>query len=131
METPSSDDVRYAIVLHAGAETHEGMARALHALLYAKEMLERGVRCRLVFDGAGSEWAAKLLSPETDSERRMAKLFDFVKEQGLAYEVCDYCAGAFAVRDRLLAEGAPLSSQYMDHPSIAGLVAEGYRLLVL
>ena len=34
----------FAIVLQAGKETHEGMARAVHALLYATELKEKGYK---------------------------------------------------------------------------------------
>ncbi len=131
MSNSPGTEKRFAIILQAGAETHEGMARALHALLYARELSERGATCRLIFDGAGSEWAAKLLAPESDPERRMARLFEGMRSQGIAYEVCDYCSGAFQVREKLQAAGAPLSGAYMDHPSIADLVLDGYQLVVL
>lgn len=35
----------------------ETMARAVHAFLYARELKEHGHEVRLVFDGAGAEWA--------------------------------------------------------------------------
>ena len=48
---------KYLIILQAGTESHEGMARAVHALLYATELKEAGYEVALVFDGAGTEWA--------------------------------------------------------------------------
>ena len=40
---------KFAIVLQAGKETHEGMARAVHALLYAAELKEKGYEVVLTF----------------------------------------------------------------------------------
>jgi sulfur relay (sulfurtransferase) complex TusBCD TusD component (DsrE family) len=124
-------DQKIAIVLHAGSGTHEGLARALHALLYAKELTERGVETRLIFDGAGSEWAAKLLAPENDREKRLAGLLLEIQEQGVVYEICDYCSGAFHVKETLQAADAPLIGQYMNHPSIASLVVDGFQIWIL
>jgi hypothetical protein len=118
-----------AIVLQAGTESHEGLARALHALLYASEVKERGGDARIVFDGAGTEWLARFRSPKGDSGERLAAMFNKLKGEGLVYEVCDFCSGAFGVRGELGDE--PLSGKYMDHPSIVDLVEEGYQLWIL
>ncbi|MGD9934588.1 MAG: DsrE family protein [Dehalococcoidia bacterium] len=122
---------KVAIVLQAGAGSHEGMARALHALLYTKELTEAGVETRLIFDGAGSEWAAKLLAPESPQEKGLAAMLGGISEQGVVYEICDYCSGAFHVKDKLVAASAPLSGQYMNHPSIAALVVDGFQVITL
>jgi hypothetical protein len=122
---------KVAIVLHAGAETHEGMARALHSILYARELHENGATVRLIFDGAGSEWAAKLHSPQTGPEKGLAAMFTQLTKAGVVYEVCDYCSGAFHVKDALKDAGVPLSNQYMDHPSIAALVGDGYQIWII
>lgn len=122
---------KIAIILQAGAETHEGMARALHSLLYAKELMEQGITARLIFDGAGSEWAAKLVQPGSPQEQGLARLFQGIQAQGVAYEICDYCSGAFQVKDRLKEAGVPLSGQYMNHPSIASLVKDGFEVWIL
>lgn len=119
----------FGVVLHAGAETHEGLARALHALIYSQELSERGHTVKLIFDGAGTEWLAAFRKAETDPAKNLGRMFDGLKAKGIAYEVCDFCSGAFHVRDDL--EGEPMSGKYMDHPSIADLVDEGYELLVL
>lgn len=125
-------DTKVAIILQAGAESHEGMARMYHSLLYTKELRERGGDVRLVFDGAGTEWAARLHQPDGDERlQRLAGLFGELKEDGLTYEVCDYCSGAFGVKEQLQQTEAPLTAQYMDHPSIASLVEEGYRIWIL
>ncbi len=125
------ETAKVAIILQAGAETHEGRARALHALLYTKELIEEGITARLVFDGAGSEWAAKLILPESPQEKGLAALFQGLKAAGASYDICDYCSGAFHVKDKLQAADIPLSGQYMNHPSIATLVKEGYQVWVL
>ena len=121
---------RILIVLQAGVETHEGRARGLHALLYASELRQAGVEVRLIFDGAGTEFLARLHA--TGEQRSLAqRLFDELKAAGLAYEVCDYCSGAFEVREQLTAAGEALSAAYEDHPSIARHVADGFEVWIL
>jgi sulfur relay (sulfurtransferase) complex TusBCD TusD component (DsrE family) len=120
---------KVAIVLQAGSESHEGVARALHALLYARELTERGGTARIVFDGAGTEWLARFRNPDSDSSRRLAGMFDQMKRDGLVYEVCDFCSGAFGVKGELTDE--PMSGKYMDHPSIVDLVEEGHQIWIL
>lgn len=123
---------KIAIVLQAGTEGgHEGLARAFHAVLYARELKERGHEVRLVFDGAGTTWLATFHQAPAGPERRVGDLFLQLRDGGLTYEVCDYCSGAFGVREALLEKGEPLASRYLDHPSIAALVEEGFQIWVL
>lgn len=122
-------DRKVAIVLQAGTESHEGLARALHSLLYTKELTERGGEARLVFDGAGTEWLAAIRKGETDTTKQLGQLFDGLKQAGVVYEVCDFCSGAFGVKEELRDE--PMSAKYMDHPSVADLVENGYEIWTL
>ncbi len=131
MECPQLETSKIAVILQAGAETHEGMARALHALLYTRELVEEGMTVKLIFDGAGSEWAAKLIAPDSPQEKGLAGLFQGLKAAGVSNDICDYCSGAFHVKDKLQAADVPLTGQYMNHPSIATLVKEGYQVWVL
>jgi hypothetical protein len=118
------------IVLQAGTESHEGRARALHSVLYARELLEAGATVRLVFDGAGTAWPARW-QQEAGAASQAARLFGELKTRGLVYEVCDYCAGRFDVREELVRLGEPLTAAYENHPSIAGYVAAGFQVWIL
>ncbi|MGH7820903.1 MAG: DsrE family protein [Candidatus Binatia bacterium] len=120
---------KYVIILQAGKETHEGMARALHALLYARELKEHGHAIVLVFDGAGTEWAEEWTKP--DSTHPLAPAYRKLRDAGVTEVVCDYCSGAFQVKGKLRERGVPLTAEFDGHPSVARWVDEGYRLLVL
>lgn len=122
---------KVAIILHAGTGNHEQQARAFHSLVYAKELQERGSEVRLVFDGAGTEWLARWNDPQDEHDKQLAGFFQAVKQDGLVYSVCDFCSGAFQVRDKLVAAGEPLVAQYMNHPSVASLVDEGFQVWIL
>ncbi|MBF6605662.1 MAG: DsrE family protein [Chloroflexi bacterium] len=99
-------------------------------MLYTKELVAAGATVRLVFDGAGTGWLARWGRSDGPASRA-AELFAELKAAGLAYEVCDYCAGAFDVREELSDAGEALTGSYMDHPSVAGHVADGFQVWIL
>jgi len=120
---------KYAIILQAGKEGHEGTARAVHAFLYAQELKEHGHAVVLIFDGAGTEWAQELSDPA--SESKLKAMYAQLKAQGITEIICDFCAGAFGVKERLVQRQLPLVAEYAGHPSIAKWVDQGYQLIVL
>ncbi len=122
---------KLAIILQAGPGSHESHARMFHSMVYSKELYEAGHEVRLIFDGASTEWLAKWGDPQDGDDRLMGGFFDQLKDAGLTYIVCDFCAGAFRVRDRLAAQDEPLVAEYLNHPSIASLVDEGFQIVVL
>ena len=87
---------KYLVVLQAGKESHEGMARAVHALLYSKELKEHGHEVVLLFDGAGTEWIAEW--SKSDSTDKLAPMYKELREAGVANVICDFCANAFQVK---------------------------------
>lgn len=120
---------KYLIVLQAGRESHEGMARAVHAFLYARELKEHGHEVRLVFDGAGTEWAEELSNPASESKIR--PMYEEFKKLGISEIICDFCAGAFEVKEKLQGRQLPLTSGYEGHPSIAQWADQGYQIVIL
>jgi hypothetical protein len=122
---------KFAVILQAGPGTHESHARMFHSMVYAKELYEAGQEVRLIFDGAATAWLAKWGQPQNDDDRAMGGFFTQLKNAGVAYAVCDFCAAIFKVREQLRSSGEPLSSEYLGHPSIARLASDGFQLLVL
>ena len=119
---------KYAIVLQAGNETNEGMARAVHALLYATELAENGYDVVLIFDGAGTGWANELRKPENQLHKHYQK----IQKLGLVEEICDYCAEQFKVKDQLSSrQQALLAGGYEGHPSLVKWIKKGYRIITL
>lgn len=120
---------KYLVVLQAGKETHEGMARAVHALLYARELKEHGHDVVLVFDGAGTEWVEELTNPT--SESKLKPMYEEFKKLGMAKVICDFCAGAFQVKEKLKERELPLTAEYAGHPSLAKWADQGYQIVIL
>lgn len=120
---------KYLVILQAGKESHEGMARALHALLYSKELKEHGHEVKLVFDGAGTEWASEWMNPE--STDKLKPMYDELKKAGVTQIICDYCSTAFKVKENLTKEKAVTTAEYQGHPSIAKWADDGYQIIIL
>lgn len=126
---PAAEPGKYLIILQAGKETHEGLARALHALLYSRELKEHGHDVVLVFDGAGTEWAEEWTDPS--SQHKLAPMYRELSKQGVTNIICDFCAHAFRVRKELEERNAPMVAEYEGHPSIAKWVDKGYQIVIL
>lgn len=120
---------KYLVILQAGKESHEGMSRAVHALLYARELHEHGHKVVLLFDGAGTEWINEWTDP--DSENKLTPMFQELHKLGITEVVCDYCSGAFKVKEHLTGRSVPLTAEYNGHPSIAKWADQDYSIIVL
>lgn len=120
---------KYLVILQAGKESHEGMARAVHALLYSKELKEHGHEVALVFDGAGTEWVSEWTKPE--SQDKLKPMYEALRKEGVTQVICDFCASAFQVKEGLKTQGQELTAEYQGHPSIAKWADEGYQLVIL
>jgi hypothetical protein len=124
-----SHGAKILVILQAGTASHEGMARALHAILYTKELKESGYTVSLMFDGAGTEWIGELSNPESTS--KLKPLYDEFRVLGISEIVCDYCSGAFEVKKDLLSRNIGLEGAYGGHPSLAEWADQGYQILIL
>ncbi len=114
---------KVAIVVLAGTETHEGLGRVVNALEAAKELKEGGDEVRIIFDGAGTAWVPELGKKEHKAHR----LYEAVADRIAG--VCAYCAGAFGVKDAVVAQGVQLAGEYEGHPSVRRLVHDGYQVI--
>ncbi|PIR58957.1 MAG: hypothetical protein COU69_02775 [Candidatus Pacebacteria bacterium CG10_big_fil_rev_8_21_14_0_10_56_10] len=114
------------IVLLADSNGHENLARALHALLYAKQAHAAGVSTKLIFDGGGTEWAAAL-----PSHQHLRPLYQQLVEAGVIEGVCEFCAKAFEVYDQLKDGEVQLVSEDQGHPNIGAKLADGWQVMTL
>lgn len=72
-------------------------------MVSSKELREGGHDVRLILDGAATEWLAKWGDPRDAHDRGMGGFFSQLKDSGVAYAVCDFCANIFKVREQRLA----------------------------
>jgi len=115
---------KFAVILHAHPDD---MPRALHALLYTKELNDAGHEVQLLFDGAGTAWIPEFENPEFQYH----SVYQAVKSDNLIAGACAYCADAFQTREAISTAGIQFQDQSDGHPSIAQLVQEGFSLITL
>ncbi len=115
--------IKAAVVVLAGMETHEGLARVVNAMETVKELKVAEDDVKLIFDGAGTRWIREL----TQSEHKAHGLFEAVRDR--VDGVCAYCAGAFGVDEDARTCQVPLLSGFEGHPSLRTLIANGYSIL--
>jgi hypothetical protein len=119
---------KIAIILHAEPGTHESLGRALHALMYTKELHESGHDAQLILDGGGTKWLEEFTNPD----HKLAPLYGELKSKGMITGVCDFCVTAFGGEKQLVVdEGLNLADDYNGHPSIANLINDGYQVIAL
>ena len=111
------------LIIFAGKETHEGKGRVFNALIMAKELKEAGHIVNIIFDGAGTEWLAKLQM----EDNKMHALYIELKDNIVGG--CDFCAVAFNVKDILKEKDIPLSSDFMGHTSFKKYIEEDYKII--
>lgn len=114
------------IVLLSDDSNHENMARALHALLYAKQAEEAGMETKLIFDGGGTVWASKFAKG-----KHFKPLYEALIQKGVVEGVCSFCAGAFKVEDELKQLESTFLNEDSGHPNIGKRAAEGWQIITL
>ncbi len=114
---------KVAIIVMADTETLEGLGRVVNALEAVKEFKDGHDDVQFIFDGAGPKWIPELEKPA----HKYHGLYDAVKDQ--IGGACEYCAGAFGVKDSVVACGVKLAGEYDGHPSYKNLVSQGYQVI--
>lgn len=114
--------VAAGIVILAGTDTHADRGRMVNGLQVAKEFGDEGDEVTIVFDGAGTQWIPKLEDPDDSMHAIYRSLQDKVV-------VCDFCVNAFHVDEEVEQSGVTREADFQGHPSIHGLVSDGYEII--
>lgn len=114
---------KVAIVVLADTTTHEALGRVVNALEAVKEFKEAHDDVQLIFDGAGPKWIPELERPDHKAHGLYAAVKDRISG------ACDFCAGAFGVKDTVTSCGVRLAGDHDGHPSFKKLVEQGYRII--
>lgn len=112
-----------AIILLAAQDTPEGTGRMANALTTTLELHEAGDVVRLMFDGAGVTWVPRL----TDPDEKYSRLFESVRPAVTG--ACLYCARAYGVKEAIDQAGVSFVSEFKEHPSVRGLIADGFQVI--
>ena len=124
---------KVAIVLFADPNQKEGYARALHGLIYAKELSGKGKAVKLLFEGAGVMIIEKVGGKDAKLSEIFAELNIGVYSPGKVYAgACRACAESFGANaEDAKKAGFELLGEDHSHPDIAGLIDDGFALLAL
>lgn len=115
--------VKVAIVVLADTQSHEDLGRVVNALEAVKEFKEAGDEVQLIFDGAGPKWIPEMAKPGHE----IHGLFESVKDRITG--ACEFCAGAFGVKEKVVACGVKLAGDHEGHQSFKKLIAQGYQVI--
>ncbi|HCN82915.1 MAG TPA: hypothetical protein DIT07_04745 [Sphingobacteriaceae bacterium] len=116
---------KIAIIVFSDSQTHADMARVVNALQIIKEFADSGDDVRLLFDGAGVTWPPKLAK----EDHPLHKIYEMVKPHVTG--ACAYCSRAFKVAEEVEKSGVVLMDEFNGHPSVRGLITEGYQVITL
>lgn len=114
---------KVAMLVLADVESHGDLARVVNAMMAAREFKESGDDVKIVFDGAGTGWPGLL----SKGDNRSHALWESVRD--VVAGACGYCADAFKTTDAVKEAGVELLDEYHHHPSIRGLVVDGYQVI--
>jgi hypothetical protein len=114
---------KIAVIVLADTETHGDLGRIANALTTVSESKEAGDAVELIFDGAGTKWVPEL----SKADHKLHPAFDNVRDKVAG--ACEFCAGAFGVKEQVRAVDVPLLDEYHDHPSLRKRVAEGFEVI--
>jgi len=112
-----------AITILAAGDNPESLGRVVNALMAALEYKAAGEEVRIIFDGAGVQAAAAF----AESDHKYHDLLERVRDK--VHGVCQYCAGAYEVTDRIREHNLPLVDEFKQHPSFKTLADDGFTIL--
>jgi hypothetical protein len=114
---------KISVVLLADVESHGDLGRASNALSLVKEAKQAGDDVELIFDGAGVQWVREL----SKEDNKLRGQFETVKDRVAG--ACEFCSGAFGVKEAVRLAGVPYLSEFEGHPSLRGRVEDGYQIV--
>jgi len=114
---------KVGIVVLAAGDSPESLGRVVNALMSAREFKDGGDEVTVVFDGAGTIAAGAFGASAHDYN----ELFEAVRDTMAG--ACEYCSGAFGVKEEVQQVGIELLDEYKGHPSVKKLVERGYEVV--
>lgn len=97
----------------------------VHVLLNALDMHGRGMRARILFEGASVTLVAQLADSQADFHSLYAK----AKEAGLIEGACKACSAKLGALQAVQAEGLTLLGDMGGHPALGRYLDEGWTIL--
>ena len=96
-----------------------------HVMLYALDFDRRGYQVKVVLEGA----ATQLITELAQADRPFANLYSQLREKGLLFCICKACSQKMGTIQEAEKQGLQIVGDMQGHPSIAGLVEDGFEIL--
>lgn len=97
----------------------------IHILLNALDMAARGMKSRIVIEGA----ATKLIPELAKEDHPLYALWEKAKSQGLVSGACKACSQKMGVLEAARQQGLVLLDEMNGHPSMARYREDGYEVI--
>lgn len=116
--------MKYAVIALTDPKDH---ARIYHAFLYLFNLIDNGIQAELFLDGKAVEIVNEM---EKNPNDIIKPLYDRALKEGLISQACNFCAGAFNVKEKLTQSQVSLSEEG-SHIDVGRLAKDGYELLTV
>lgn len=116
---------KYAIIIQAG---QQDVGRAVHGLLYGKELHEDQYEVKIFFDGAGTHWIGEF----EKADFPFHDLYKEVRKSGIITGACAACSNFFDnEEDAKDANVELISDSESGQFSLVKLLKSGYTPIIL
>ena len=112
------------VVLFAGPES---ACKLQHAILFARDVVQRGGQAAVILEGASPAW----LPGFVDKSDKLTSFFAKAIDENLIAGVCKACAGAANATEAAEALGLALLSDAFGHASMDSYITNDYTIMAL
>lgn len=96
-----------------------------HVLLYALDFEKKGYEVRVIIEGAATSLIAGLAKPDAP----FAQLYNQLREKKLVSCICKACSQKMGTLEEAERQGLDIVGDMQGHPSIEGLLSEGFQII--
>ena len=97
----------------------------IHVLLNALDFNEKQHEVKVVIEGS----ATRLVAEMVKEDHPLHELYERVKQKVLLMGVCKACSRKMGSLESAKAQNLRLLSDLSGHPSMAGFIEQGYRII--
>ncbi|MGW8192931.1 MAG: cytoplasmic protein [Desulforhopalus sp.] len=96
-----------------------------HVMLYALDFHKKGYAVKVVIEGAATSLIGDLARPDAP----FANLYKQLRDKGLLSCICQACSRKMGSLGEAEKQGLTIVGDMQGHPSIEGLVSDGFQIL--
>lgn len=96
-----------------------------HVMLYALDFDKKGYEVKVIIEGAATSLIGKLADPESP----FGNLYNQLREKKLLNCICRACSQKMGSLQEAEKQGLAIVGDMQGHPSIEGLVSDGFQVM--